>query len=133
MTPGTPFPESYEASKTFLVIYRNYPLVFLQAFYATTMWTLWGYVYAEFGWWPGLVAVFVIGVLLALGYDLLLRWRSPYAPYAHIWWLQCSFALYNSFGFATDAATSIYVLMPFLVTLAILTLFGARARMKTQE
>jgi hypothetical protein len=134
--PGTPFPQAYEPSKTFLVVYRNYPMEYLSAFYATTMWTLWGYVYAEFGWWPGLEAVFAIGLLLAVVYGLFLRWHSGYAPYAQVWWLLSGYAVYNSFGFDTDAATSLYQLMAFVDTLILLTLFKrwgeARRRGRTR-
>jgi hypothetical protein len=128
IVPGTPFPEAVEPSKTFLVVYRGYPREYLNYYYVTTMWTLWGYTYADFGWWGGMAALFLIGGILSVGYCLLTRWHSPYAPFYRLWWLLSAYYLYASFGYDTDLATSVEVLLPLCTTLAVLTLLTKWSR-----
>lgn len=123
--PGTPFPDALERSKTFLVIYRDYPPEYLKQHYVTTMWTLWGDAMAHFRFAGGLLAMLMIGIFLSVVFHLLWRWRSQYALFLQVWWLLTVYYAICSFGFDTTAATSLYLLLPIVVILTALRLVGA--------
>jgi hypothetical protein len=64
--PGMPYIEApLSTSRVISIIYRSYDeLLILNSGYFSEYWTLWGLAFVLFGWWGGLITLFVGGFVL---------------------------------------------------------------------
>lgn len=128
VVPGTPFPEARERSKTFLIVYRGYPKEYLDQFYVTSMWTLWGDSYALFGFYGGLVWMFVLSAGVTMAFSIVSRRARPTSGYFRLLFLNMIYYLTLSFGLDTVGATAVYLAIPLTLTLLALGAFRQRTR-----
>jgi hypothetical protein len=119
VVPGTPWPEAREMSKTFLVAYLGYPVEYLDSYYVTTMWTLWGDSWAMFGTFGGLVWMFGLGAIVSTGFVWLTRRRRRATAFWRILFIYMIYVLTVSFGLDTVGASAIYMALPLLVTMTL--------------
>jgi len=119
ITPGTPFPEALERSKTFAIVYRGYPEVYLQNTYVTWMWTIWGDCYGLFGFSGGLLWMLFLCALFSAGFAVLARIRLRGSTYVRVSYLFFTYTFVTSFGLDTFAADMVYYLLPLFVVLAL--------------
>lgn len=133
MLPGDPFPDAYETSKTFIIVYRGYPLEYIQRFYYTSMYTLFGVSYAHFGYGLGLLFTFVCAYLSGLLMQSLSLSRSPYADYWRFWWAMTAYYLLISYGLDTTASWSAYLIIPGFILLFVLRFLSPRRVHRVQR
>jgi hypothetical protein len=97
--PGEPFPETILTSRTFGIIYYGWSLSDVKYNYTSSMWTLFGILYAYFGWLGGLVCTFIASFLLAVAYRTIRSMRSKYGLLISTWVLFEVYMCLLSFGF----------------------------------
>lgn len=86
--PGSAYPEAeLSTSRAVAVIYRNISGVGHLSGYFSEYWTAWGLSYVLFGWWGGLVALFVAGFAFHALYLLALRLLGRFRYYFTSWFL----------------------------------------------
>jgi hypothetical protein len=120
ITPGDPFPGIRETSKMFLVAYKDVPIEYLDSYYVTSMYTLWGIFYADFGYIGGLLATGAFMFFVAGVYQWLSRLKTCFNIYWRLWWLIFADSVILSFGLDRIFAQAIYRLIPGVLLLAIL-------------
>ncbi|MEO8033374.1 MAG: hypothetical protein ABI837_03005 [Acidobacteriota bacterium] len=117
VVPGTPWPEARELSKTFLITYEGYPPEFLDYFYVTCMYTVWGDSWAMFGFAKGLLAMMVLGGVLAIVFSVLTRRRRRSSVFWRVAFIYMIYAVTVSFGMDTVGATAVYLALPLFVAM----------------
>ena len=118
--PGNLFPAIKETSRMFLFVYQGVPITFLDFYYVTSMYTLWGICYANFGYFFGLLAIAAFMFLVAGVYQRATRLKTRFNTYWQVWCLLFAFNLIQSFGLDRSFAYAIYWLIPGVLWLAIL-------------
>lgn len=97
--PGNPYPGSMLTSQAFSMIYYGVPEWHIREGLAyTSLWTLYGILYAHFGWSGGLTAVFVITFALAFIYQKICQLRTTYNVLLRAWFLMTIYEWLLSYG-----------------------------------
>jgi len=100
LLPGfNPFPEAIASARMFRVLIHNYSISSMLSTYQTNTYSLWGISYAYFGWWGGLLSIFIMSFALGVGYQYLGRTGSRLRLLYKAWVLIFVYTWLKNFGF----------------------------------
>jgi hypothetical protein len=115
-----PFPGVLPSSRLFGLIYRSWTLKWIEQYYQTDMWTMWGISYALFGWVGGLIVNLIMGFGIGLGYARLQGVPTVAGRLLTMWALFSVYHLFVSFGLDVTFAISVYTLVGGLTAVALI-------------
>ena len=85
---GTPFPDAdIMTSRIIPIVYRGASEAEVKEKFLSEAWTIWGLVYVFFGWWGGLGAIFILALLMQIGFLAILRFCGRWKYYVATYYL----------------------------------------------
>lgn len=96
---ANPFPGVIPSSRLYRVIIFDFSFDEILSTYNTNAYTLWGLSYAYFGWWGGLLAVYVMAFLLSVLYQRAAGSPSIYNIFLRGWVILIIYGWLRAFGF----------------------------------
>ena len=101
-----PFADAVSSARLFNVIVFDYSYAHILQHYQTNAYTGWGLAYVYFGWWGGLLALFLEAFALSALYQKAAKTKSKLNAFLRVWIVVFTYGFFLGFGFDKQLATN---------------------------
>lgn len=123
---GVPYPEAMEMTNNMMpIIYRGHDIQHVKSNFVSEPWTLWGLGFIYFGYFGGLIFIFLSAALLQAGYMVVSSLKFTHSSLVRVFyfWVVTATVLF-SMGFDHSLIVWMYGAAQMVTTILVIRLFG---------